>query len=76
MKTTLNLPDQIVLQAKRRALEEGTTLTSLIVQGLSVRLEKGCPKGSLPVSASIGGLRPGVRWEAMEAAEGEQEAYR
>ncbi len=76
MKTTLNLPDQIVLQAKRRALEEGTTLTSLIVQGLSVRLEKGRPQGSLPVSASTGGLCPGVRWEAMEAALDDQEAYR
>lgn len=34
MRTTLNLPDALVEAAKRRAADEGTTLTGLIEQGL------------------------------------------
>jgi len=76
MKTTLNLPDQIVRDAKRRALEEETTLTDLIVQGLKARLERGGQSVSMPVSQAGGGLRPGVDWARLEAAENEGEVYR
>lgn len=76
MKTTLNLPDPLVLQAKRRALEDGTTLTSLIVEGLKARLEKRQPQGQLPVSKAAGGLQSGVSWETLEAAEDGSETYR
>jgi hypothetical protein len=76
MKTTLNLPDAVVFQAKRRALEEGTTLTELIVQGLKARLEKLPRPGPLPLSRSTGGLKPGLAWEDLEAAEDAQDAYR
>lgn len=34
MRTTLNLPDALVEAAKRRAADRGTTLTSLIEEGL------------------------------------------
>lgn len=34
MRTTLNLPDALVEQAKARAALEGRTLTSLVEQGL------------------------------------------
>ena len=76
MKTTLNLPDPVVREAKRRALEEATTLTDLIVQGLKTRLEKGTRTEALPVSVAEGGLRYGVVWERLEAVEDEGEAYR
>lgn len=76
MKTTLNLPDVIALRAKRRALEEGTTLTELIVQGLKARLEREALPGELPVSRASGGLCPGVSWESLAAAEDGAEAYR
>jgi hypothetical protein len=76
MKTTLNLPDPVVLQAKRRALEEGTTLTDLIVQSLKTRLEKPAGRGPLPVSDARGGLKNGVNWVDLVAAEGAEEAYR
>jgi hypothetical protein len=69
MKTTLNLPDPVVLKAKRQALEEGTTLTDLIVQGLKARLDKKPALGPLPVSAAQGGLKSGVTWVDLEAAE-------
>jgi len=76
MKTTLNLPDPVVRDAKRRALEEATTLTDLIVQGLKARLERGRQVEALPISVAEGGLRSGVIWDRLETAEDEGEAYR
>jgi hypothetical protein len=76
MKTTLNLPDLLVREAKRRALDEETTLTELIVQGLKERLEREAQPGSLPLSSAHGGLRTGVEWNRLEAAEDGGEAYR
>jgi len=76
MKTTLNLPDPVVREAKRQALEEATTLTDLIVQGLKARLERGKQVEALPISVAEGGLRAGLGWEKLEAAEDEGEAYR
>ncbi len=58
-----------MLQAKRQALEDGTTLTSLIIDGLKSRLEKKQPRGQLPVSKTAGGLQDGVAWETLAAAE-------
>lgn len=76
MKTTLNLPDEVVRAAKQRALAEDTTMTDLIVQGLKARLQRGSPRGDLPVSAATGGLCPGVRWERLGVTDGADEAYR
>ena len=76
MRTTLNLPDEIVLEAKRRALEERTTLTELIVQGLSQRLARTRSRGGLPVSTAAGGLCPGVTWEKLASSERDEQAHR
>ena len=76
MKTTLNLPDPVVREAKRRALTENTTLTDLIVQGLKARLERGSARGALPVSTAAGGLCPGVEWDQLEAADDAAAAHR
>jgi hypothetical protein len=76
MKTTLNIPDQIIKDAKLRAVEEGTTLTDLLVQGLRIRLARGAPARSLPVSSARGGLQPGVEWGSLEPDRRDAEAYR
>jgi hypothetical protein len=76
MRTTLNLPDPMVAQAKRRALEECTTMTELLVQGLKSRLETVSYIRDLPVSKAGGGLCEGVSWEDLAAAEPEEERYR
>jgi hypothetical protein len=76
MRTTLNLPDPMVAQAKKKALEEGTTMTEILVQGLRARLERNNLVRVLPVSTSIGGLVRGVEWGTLEAAESEEDAYR
>lgn len=76
MRTTLNLPDRLVVEAKRRALAEGTTLTELLTQGLESRLERNVRDFTLPVSKAGGGLAAGVGWDTMEAAETADEQYR
>ena len=37
MRTTINLPDDLVLQAKKAALEADTTLTEIIANALRAR---------------------------------------
>ena len=76
MKTTLNLPDELAREAKRIALAEGTTLTRLIVEGLTSRLERARTRAPLPRSSATGGLRDGVSWDDLVAAEPEEESYR
>lgn len=40
MRTTLNLPDGLVAQAKAHAAASGRTLTSLVEEGLRLALEQ------------------------------------
>ena len=54
MRTTLNLPDGLVAQAKAQAAASGQTLTSLIEQGLRLVLQKHdvpCPAAPEPLPA-------------------------
>ncbi len=76
MRTTLNLPDRLVAEAKRRAFAEGTTLTELLTQGLKSRLEQYSRDFTLPVSRAGGGLAAGVDWDTLEAAEAADNQYR
>ena len=39
MKTTLNLNDELLREAKKKAAEEGTTLTHVVEQGLRAVLD-------------------------------------
>lgn len=65
IRTTVRLPEDLLRRAKKRAHEEGRTLTSLIADGLvrvlgdSARMSKLEPV-SIPVSRAKGGLQPGV----------------
>ena len=63
-RTTIRLPDDLVRRAKRRAADEGRTLTALIEDGLRRVLAERTP-GKLkrvlpPVSKATGGLMPGI----------------
>ena len=66
MKTTLNLSDDLVAQAKALATKERITLTKMIEEGLVLRLRRqrqSQPAGTLkdlPVSPQRGGLRRGL----------------
>jgi hypothetical protein len=58
MRTTLNLPDALAEEVRRRAAAEGRTFTSLVVEGLRAVLAKAeTPAGPAPRLPTSG--RPG-----------------
>lgn len=64
MRTTVRLPADLLRRAKRKAAEEGRTLTSLLEEGLKTVLTDVKPmrrsKLRLPVSKAKGGTLPGI----------------
>ncbi|HMN78106.1 MAG TPA: DUF6364 family protein [Burkholderiaceae bacterium] len=65
MKTTLNLNDQLLADAKALAARQRTSLTRLIEEGLQLRLRAKADAGKrasvrLPVFKGRGGLATGV----------------
>ena len=69
-RTTIRLPEELLMRAKRKAVAEGKTLTSLIEQGLRLVMSaKPEPRSAKhddpPVSTAKGGLRPGFNWENL-----------
>ena len=75
VRTTLNLPDALVERAKRRAADEGTTLTHLIATGLQYVLDLPRPERriELPTHGTsadeilVDILDRDAVWEALEA---------
>lgn len=39
MRTTIDIPDELLKNAKRKALEEDTTLRQLVIEGLQLRAQ-------------------------------------
>jgi hypothetical protein len=64
MRTTIRIRDELLKRAKKRAAEEGRTLTSLVEDGLTLILSKPTlsrrKRVVLPVSKASGGVLPGV----------------
>ena len=64
MRTTVRIKDDLLQRARKRATEEGRTLTSLIEDGLVLVLTKSKvarrKRVVLPVSQASGGILPGV----------------
>jgi hypothetical protein len=64
-RTTVRLPENLLDRAKRKAVAEGRTLTSLIEDGLRLMVAAGrkSAKGKRvlpPVSKATGGPMPGI----------------
>lgn len=64
MRTTVRLRDDLLKRAKRRAAEEGRTLTSIIEEGVALVLAEPGPRRrervEVPVASATGGVLPGV----------------
>lgn len=71
MKTTVEIVDPLLTEAKRLAAQEGTTVRALIEEGLRRVIEERCARPSVglrKVSFGGNGLRPDVRagsWERI-----------
>lgn len=80
MKTTLDLNDSLVANAKALAAQQRTSLTRLIEEGLQLRLRSSRPaartgKLKLPVfkgrGGLVAGLKPGSNKAMLDAADGD-----
>jgi hypothetical protein len=65
MKTTLDLHDALVAEAKALAAKQRSTLTRLVEEGLRLRLRAAVQPAAaeavvLPVFKGRGGLKPGI----------------
>ena len=64
MRTTIRLSDDLLRKAKKKAPEQGRTLTSLVEEGLKTVLAESKTRRRtrvrLPISKSTGGTLPGV----------------
>jgi hypothetical protein len=64
MRTTINLPDELIQRAKKAALEADTTLTEIIAnalrESLSRHRRKGPRKEFKVITYGKGGVFPGV----------------
>lgn len=61
MRTTLNLPDGLVAEAKARAAASGRTFTSLVEEGLRLLLERSAESESATPAALPAYGEPGGR---------------
>ena len=64
MRTTVRIKDDLLRRAKKRAADDGRTVTSLIEDGLTLILAKRKvsrrERVELPVSQASGGVLPGI----------------
>jgi len=70
-KTTIEIPDDLLLAAKRRAVEERTTLRTLVERGLRAELRQAAPRRTKRAKIAWvtvdGGLPPGIDVEDRAA---------
>ncbi len=80
MKTTLDLNDTLIVNAKALAAQQRTTLTRVVEEGLRMRLassraSKRAAPFQLPVMRGKGGLMPGIdpcsNSSMLDAADGD-----
>jgi len=79
MRTTIDLPDDLLRRARITAAREETTLTALLADGLRLRLGKATTVSRstrpLPLSEAGGGLHPWVdpasNASLLDAADGD-----
>jgi len=57
MKTTIDLPDELLIAAKKRAAESRTTLRALLTRGLRCELAE-----ATRTAKRRKGRRPAIRW--------------
>jgi hypothetical protein len=59
MKTTIELPDDLFVAAKRRAAEDRTTLRAIVERGVRAQLQR-------PPARRGRAARPAIRWVTVD----------
>ena len=59
MKTTIEIPDELFVAAKRRAAEDRSTLRAIVERGLRAQLHPPRAGGTRP-------RRPAIRWVTVD----------
>ena len=59
MKTTIELPDELFIAAKRRAAEDRSTLRAIVERGLRAQLRR-------PQARQKGAGRSAIRWVTVD----------
>jgi Arc/MetJ family transcription regulator len=73
MKTTIDISDALLDEARRIAADEGTTLRRLVEEGLRLALERRTDRSAFALRAAGyrgEGLQPGIdphQWEQLRA---------
>ncbi len=70
MRTTLNFDDRLLRAAKKRAAEDGETLTALIERSLRAYLQPEAKRGKkfrLKLLVKKGKAVPGVNWDDRDS---------
>jgi Arc/MetJ family transcription regulator len=63
VRTTIDLPDALLTEARQQALAEGTTLRALVAEALRARLEGDSPPSAVGIEVEVyggSGLAEGV----------------
>jgi hypothetical protein len=74
MKTTLELPDSVLHEAKMRAAQEGTTLRAIVCRALVAELAHPQPDEGKGWRKHLGGLRQ-LRDESVKVSAAIDEAF-
>ena len=80
MRTTVTLPNDLLAAAKRRAAEEKVSLSKVVADALRDRLMRRSPPAPVSefklITFGQGGLLPGLSFERLKDALGDEEAER
>ena len=80
MRTTISLPDPLLAQAKKRANEEGITLSDLVTSAVRDRVlrpSRTAVGGTFRlVEFGQGGLQPGLSWGQLKQESDEEDSTR
>lgn len=73
MTTTLDLPEDLVTEAKRKASGRGESLQTFVVEAIRSRLESAATLGNTPVIMDFAGIFKSSRQESLRIMEVIQE---
>ena len=80
MRTTISLPDPLLAQAKKRANQEGITLSDLVTSAVRDRVlrpSRTAVGGTFRlVEFGQGGLQPGLSWGQLKQESDEEDSQR